>query len=34
MYQKHEISIDAYKKGEAEYKSAIEKYRNAVNAGR
>jgi hypothetical protein len=34
MYQKHEISIDAYKKGEAEYKSAIEKYRTAVNAGR
>jgi hypothetical protein len=34
MYQKHEISSDAYKKGEEEYKSAIEKYRTAVSSGR
>jgi hypothetical protein len=34
MYQKHEISSDAYKKGEEEYKSAIEKYRTAVSSAR
>jgi hypothetical protein len=33
MYQKHEISSEAYKQGEEEYKSEIEKYRAAVNAG-
>jgi hypothetical protein len=34
MYQKHLISSEAYKKGEEKYKSEIEKYRGAVNAGR
>src|SRR6266436_694436 len=33
MYQKHLISSGAYRKGEEEYKSEIEKYRSAVNAG-
>ena len=33
MYQKHLISSEAYKKGEKEYKSEIEKYRSEVNAG-
>jgi hypothetical protein len=33
MYQKHSISSEAYKKGEKEYKSQIEKYRSEVNAG-
>ena len=33
MYQKHLISSGAYRKGEKEYKSEIEKYRSAVNAG-
>ena len=32
-YQKHLISSEAYKKGEKEYKSEIEKYRSEVNAG-
>jgi len=31
MYQKHLISSEAYKKGEQEYKSEIEKYRNEFN---
>jgi hypothetical protein len=34
MYQKHLISIEAYKKGEEKYKSEIEKYRSAVNGNR
>jgi hypothetical protein len=34
MYQNHLISSEAYKKGEEEYKSEIEKYRSAMNAGR
>jgi hypothetical protein len=34
MYQNHLISSQAYKKGEEEYKSEIEKYRNEMNAGR
>ena len=33
LYQKHLISSEAYKKGEKEYKSEIEKYRSEVNAG-
>jgi hypothetical protein len=33
MYQKHLISSEAYKKGEKEYKSQIERYRSEVNAG-
>ena len=33
MYQNHLISSEAYKKGEEEYKSEIEKYRNEMNAG-
>jgi hypothetical protein len=33
MYQKHLISGEAYKEGEKEYKSQIEKYRREVNAG-
>jgi len=31
MYQKHLISSEAYKKGEQEYKSEIEKYRSEFN---
>jgi hypothetical protein len=34
MYQKHLISSEAYKEGEKEYRSQIEKYRSEVNAGR
>jgi len=34
MYQNHLISSDAYKRGEGEYKSAIVKYRSAMNASR
>ena len=32
MYQSHLISADAYKKGEEQYKSEIERYRSAMNA--
>ena len=32
MYHKNLISSEAYKKGEQEYRSEIEKYRNAVSA--
>ena len=32
MYRKHLISSEAYKKGEQEYKSEIEKYRSELNA--
>jgi len=31
MYQKHEISSEAYKKGQDEYQSEMAKYRNALN---
>ena len=31
MYRKHEISSEAYKKGQDEYKNEIAKYRNAVS---
>src|SRR5438105_4586554 len=31
MYQKHEISSEAYKKGQDEYRSEMAKYRNALN---
>jgi hypothetical protein len=34
MYQNHLISSGAYKKGEEEYKSEIEKYRSEMNVGR
>ena len=34
MYQKHLISSEAYKEGEKEYRSQIEKYRSEVNADR
>jgi len=34
MYQKHLISSEAYKEGEKEYRSEIEKYRSGVNADR
>jgi len=33
-YRDHAISGEAYKKGEAKYLSAIEKYRSEMNAGR
>ena len=33
MYQKHLISSEAYKKGQKEYKSEIDKYRSEVSAG-
>jgi hypothetical protein len=33
MYQKHLISSEAYKKGEEEYKNAIQRYRSGMNAG-
>lgn len=33
MYRKHLISAEAYKKGEKEYKSQIEKYRSELNSG-
>jgi hypothetical protein len=32
-YQNHEISIDAYNKGKEEYKTEIQKYREALKAG-
>jgi hypothetical protein len=32
LYQKHLISSEAYKKGEQEYRSEIEKYRSEVSA--
>jgi hypothetical protein len=31
MYRKHEISSEAYKKGQDEYHSAMAKYRDALN---
>ena len=34
MYQNHLISGEAYKKGEEEYKTAIEKYRSEMNAAK
>jgi hypothetical protein len=34
MYQNHLISSEAYKKGEEEYKTQIEKYRNEMNAAK
>jgi hypothetical protein len=33
MYQSHEISADAYNKGKEEYKTEIQKYREALKAG-
>jgi hypothetical protein len=33
MYQRHEISADAYEKGKEEYKTDIQKYREALKAG-
>jgi hypothetical protein len=33
MYQRHEISADAYDKGKEEYKTEIQKYREALKAG-
>ena len=33
MYQSHEISSDAYNKGKEEYKTEIQKYREALKAG-
>jgi len=32
MYQRHEISTDAYDKGKEEYKDEIQKYRNAIKS--
>jgi hypothetical protein len=32
MYQNHEISTDAYNKGEEEYKNEIQKYRNEIKS--
>ena len=32
-YENHEISDDAYNKGEQEYKSEIQKYRNELKSG-
>jgi hypothetical protein len=32
-YQNHEISTDAYNKGEQEYKTEIQKYRNQLKSG-
>jgi hypothetical protein len=34
MYQKHAISSEAYKKGEEQYKSEIERYRREMNPDR
>jgi hypothetical protein len=31
MYRKHEISEEAYKKGQDEYKSEMAKYRSALD---
>jgi hypothetical protein len=33
MYQRHEVSADAYEKGKEEYKAEIQKYREALKAG-
>jgi hypothetical protein len=33
MYQKHEISSEAYKKGQDEYRTEMAKYRSALNGG-
>jgi hypothetical protein len=33
MYQRHEVSADAYEKGKEEYKTEIQKYREALRAG-
>jgi len=33
MYQRHDISADAYNKGKEEYKAEIQKYREALKAG-
>jgi hypothetical protein len=32
MYRKHAISSEAYKKGEEQYRTEIEKYRAGMNA--